>query len=71
MEEMLQEDTPYNTRLHSGLTPTPICNPGMSCISAALNPAQTDYFYFFYDKTQQKHIFFESSYDFEAYTASD
>ena len=42
----LKADTPYNTYTRSGLTPTPICNPGRKAIEAALNPAYTDAFYF-------------------------
>lgn len=42
----LQTDSLYNTYLHEGLTPTPISNPGIDAILAAVNPADTDYFYF-------------------------
>lgn len=41
----------YDTYAVSGLTPGAICNPGVACINAALNPASTDYYYFVYDKT--------------------
>ncbi len=42
----LKADTPYNTYLHAGLTPTPIALPGLESIRAALHPARTDALYF-------------------------
>jgi peptidoglycan lytic transglycosylase G len=42
----LKKDTPYNTYLRAGLTPTPIALPGIDSIRAALNPASTDALYF-------------------------
>jgi len=45
-EDLLRE-TPYNTYLHHGLPPGPICNPGSESIRAALWPADTDFLYFF------------------------
>ena len=42
-------DSPYNTYLYTGLPPTPICNPGLACIRAALNPADEDYLYYLVD----------------------
>ncbi len=42
----LRLDSPYNSYLNAGLPPTPICNPGLPAIRAALKPAKTDYLYF-------------------------
>lgn len=45
-ESQLHIDSPYNTRLHSGLPPTPISNPGMASIEAAAHPAHVPYLYY-------------------------
>ena len=42
----LQVNAPYNTYLHEGLPPGPICNPGMASIIAALRPASASYLFF-------------------------
>ena len=42
----LKVDSPYNTYLHKGLTPTPICSPSLDSIQAALAPSPTNYYYF-------------------------
>jgi len=41
-----QVESPYNTYLHAGLTPGPICNPGEASIRAAMDPANVPYFYY-------------------------
>jgi len=42
----LQATSPYNTYVHAGLPPGPICNPGLKSLQAAMHPAQTNYLYF-------------------------
>jgi UPF0755 protein len=42
----LRLDSPYNTRLHAGLPPTPIANPGLASIEAAAHPAHVPYLYY-------------------------
>ena len=42
----LDIDSPYNTYKNRNLPPTPICNPGIDAIKAAVYPAKTDYLYF-------------------------
>jgi UPF0755 protein len=45
-KEDLKMDSPYNTYLHLNLPPSPISNPGVNSLSAAINPAKTDYLYY-------------------------
>jgi UPF0755 protein len=42
----LKLQTQYNTYLHSGLTPTPICFPAPAALQAALNPPVGTWLYF-------------------------
>jgi len=39
-------DSPYNLRVHTGLTPGPISSPGLSALQAVADPAEGDYLYF-------------------------
>ena len=39
-------DSPYNTHNNKGLPPGPIASPGMNSIQAAIDPADTGYFYY-------------------------
>jgi uncharacterized YceG family protein len=45
-QSQLQSPSPYNTRTHAGLPPTPIGNPGLAAIKAAARPAKVDYLYY-------------------------
>lgn len=42
----LEIDSPYNTYLYPGLPPTPIGNPGLSAIEAAIFPTESDYYFY-------------------------
>lgn len=60
--EDLKIESPYNTYLNEGLPPTPICNPSMESVQAALNPANTNYLFFYIveDGTRSIHDFSET-----------
>ena len=59
-ESHLEDPTPYNTRKHPGLPPTPIANPGLASMQAAAHPASVDYL-FFVRKPDKVHHFFTAS----------
>lgn len=46
----LRKDGPYNTYTRKGLTPTPIGNPGLDSILAAIGPKKTEYYYYLHGK---------------------
>ncbi|MBR1659362.1 MAG: endolytic transglycosylase MltG [Oscillospiraceae bacterium] len=62
--EIREADSPYNTQLYPGLPPTPICNPGMASIDAALHPANTGNYYYALDTATGEHRFFTNYNDF-------
>jgi UPF0755 protein len=62
-ESDLAQDTPYNTRIYAGLPPTPICNPGLASIAAALEPADVDYLYFVVTDSQTHEHSFTDDYN--------
>jgi UPF0755 protein len=56
-KDIKQNNSPYNSYKFRNLPPTPICNPGLNSIIAAINPAQTDYIYFVIDGKSGGHSF--------------
>jgi len=58
-QQDLDIDSPYNTRMESGLPPGPICSPGLDSINAVVNPAPTNY-QFFVAKPDGSHAFAET-----------
>lgn len=51
----LKIKSPYNTYVNKGLPPTPIGNPGLDAIEAALEPTTTDYLYYLTGRDGQMH----------------
>jgi len=49
-------DSPYNTYLHKGRPPTPICNPGLAAIDAVINSEDSEYLYYLHDSQGQIHL---------------
>jgi UPF0755 protein len=57
--------SPYNTYLHDGLPPTPVAQPGLASLKAALDPAGGDYLYYILvDENSGRHDFFETEAEF-------
>ncbi len=60
----LRVQSPYNTYLHPGLPPGPICSPGLKSIKAVVEPANVPYLYFvakgdgthFFASTYSQHV---------------
>lgn len=50
-------DSPYNLYKKAGLPPTPIANPGIAALEAALEPDKTDYYYYALGKDGAHHFF--------------
>lgn len=59
-------DSPYNTYTHTGLTPTPIANPGLSSLKAALDPEMHEYYYYVLNPSTGMHQFSKTYEEHEA-----
>lgn len=49
-------DSPFNTYKKLGLPPAPISNPGISTITASINPEESDYWYYIHDNSGKIHF---------------
>lgn len=56
-------ESEYNTYLHEGLPPTPISNPGRASLEAAFQPAETNYYYYLWDRIDNDGHVFASTYE--------
>ncbi len=65
----MQTDSPYNLYVNAGLPPTPIANPGLAAIEAAMEPEATDYYYYALG-TDGKHHFFTNYQDHQSFVNS-
>jgi UPF0755 protein len=63
----IERRSPYNTRIYPGLPPGPVASPGESSLSAALNPAQSDYLYYVRNPARDDgaHNFYSNGTEFE------
>jgi UPF0755 protein len=69
-QDDLKIDSPYNTYLYPGLPPTPISNPGLESLRAAIHPTTTPYLYFltgddgkmYYSRTFDEHVLNKQKY---------
>jgi UPF0755 protein len=57
----LAKDTPYNTRIHAGLPPTPIATPAKSALVAAISPATGPWLYYVLTSNNPPTHFFTDS----------
>jgi UPF0755 protein len=62
-DEDTQIESPYNTYLHNGMPPGPICNPRIESIEAALYPDSNDYIYFVLSEKLDGSHNFSADYD--------
>ena len=70
-QAQLNSPSPYNTRIHAGLTPTPIGNPGLAAIQAAAKPAKVNYtFYVLKADGNGQHCFTASEQEFNQLVAA-
>lgn len=63
--EDIKNPTPFNTYTNTGLPPTPICSLGLDCLQAVCNPAQTNYFFFYFapDESGTMQYYFSETYE--------
>jgi cell division protein YceG involved in septum cleavage len=71
LQSQLQNPTPYNSRIHLGLPPTPVSNPGLASIRAAAHPAHVDYLYYARKRDHRHHFFTASASAYNQFLAQN
>ncbi len=69
-EEDMKLDSPYNTYTNKGLPPGPISSPSQNSLAAALDPEQTNYYYYALDPSTQEHHFSTTYQEHQAFLAT-
>ncbi|MFZ5475472.1 MAG: endolytic transglycosylase MltG [Myxococcota bacterium] len=55
LKKLRDPQDPWNTRLRGGLPPTPIGNPGVVALDAALDPVPSEYWFYLHDAQRVLH----------------
>lgn len=55
LTQLRDPEDPYNTRIHKGLPPTAIGNPSLPSLEAALEPVESEYWFYLHDGQQNFH----------------
>ena len=63
--EDIETPSAYNTYTNKGLPPTPICVPSLGALQAVCSPAQTNYYFFYFepDDNGEMQYYFSETYD--------
>lgn len=68
--EDLRVNSPYNTYTNVGLTPGPIANPGLASLKAALDPEDTNYYFYVLNPAAGSHHFSTTQAEHDAFRAT-
>jgi UPF0755 protein len=60
-KDLRNAQNPFNTRIHKGLPPTPICSPSTQALLAVLNPSDEGYYYYVLDVDNEGRHYFSKT----------
>ena len=70
LNKHLSVESPFNTYLHSGLPPAPICLPSAASVDAVFNAPQTNYLYFYFEPDENGQMTYTFSETYEEHQAA-